>query len=254
MTIESELIEVLGPAIAAGLMISLTHAPLGIEVLKRGIIFIDLAVAQIAGLGLVAGSLLFHDSSGWILQLTALGLAISAGLFFRKVETTIPKYQEAIIGCGFVLSASIALLLLADHPHGGEEVRYMLSGQILFVTWSDILKHAPVYAVILAIWFLRPQTRTNIGFYLLFSLAITSSVQLVGVYIVFASLILPALAAAGAKRPHLTAWICGIASVLSGVALALKLDLPAGPVIVVSYAVVAMIIQATRKRKSRIET
>ena len=243
MMISNEIIEIVGPALAAGLMIALTHAPLGIEVLRRGIIFIDLAVAQIAGLGLVAGHLLLHDPSPWLIQFIALGCAIAAGLFFRKVETAMPKRQEAIIGCTFVLAASFALLLLADHPHGGEEVKHLLSGQMLFVTWADVLKHAPIYALILLVWFSRPAVRSNIGFYLLFALAITSSVQMVGVYVVFASLILPALAAVHIKRPLLTAWFCGVTAVLSGIAFAVASDLPVGPVMILSYTATAIIIR-----------
>ena len=244
--ISNEIIEIVGPALAAGLMITLTHAPLGIEVLRRGIIFIDLAVAQIAGLGLVVGHLFLHDPSPWLVQFIALVCAIAAGLFFRKVETAIPERQEAIIGCAFVLAASLALLLLADHPHGGEEVKHLLSGQMLFVTWADVLKHAPIYALILLVWFSRPAVRNNIGFYLLFALAITSSVQLVGVYVVFASLILPALAAVGVKQPHVTAWLCGVAAVLSGIAFAVAFDMPAGPIIILSYTAAVLIIRAVR--------
>ena len=257
--ISNEIIEIVGPALAAGLMIALTHAPLGIEVLRRGIIFIDLAVAQIAGLGLVVGHLFLHDPSPWLVQFIALYdpspwlvqfialvCAIAAGLFFRKVETAIPERQEAIIGCAFVLAASLALLLLADHPHGGEEVKHLLSGQMLFVTWTDVLKHAPIYALILLVWFSRPAVRNNIGFYLLFALAITSSVQLVGVYVVFASLILPALAAVGVKQPHVTAWLCGVAAVLSGIAFAVAFDMPAGPIIILSYTAAVLIIRAVR--------
>ena len=242
----NEIMEIVGPALAAGLMIALTHAPLGIEVLRRGIIFIDLAVAQIAGLGLVAGSLLIHNPSPWLIQLIALVCAIAAGLFFRKVETAMPERQEAIIGCAFVLAASLALLLLADHPHGGDEVKHLLSGQMLFVTWTDVLKHTPIYALILLMWFSRPAMRSNIGFYLLFALAITSSVQLVGVYVVFASLILPALAAVRVRRPYLTAWLCGVAAILSGIAFAVAFDMPAGPVIILSYTAAVLIIRAAR--------
>lgn len=243
MMLGSELLEIVGPAVAAGLMIALTHAPLGIEVLRRGIIFIDLAVAQIAGLGLVVGNMIIHDPSPWLIQFIALGCAVAAGLFFRKVETAMPERQEAIIGCTFVLAASLALLLLADHPHGGDEVKHLLSGQMLFVTWTDVAKHAPIYALILLVWFSRPQVRRNMGFYLLFALAITSSVQLVGVYVVFASLILPALAAVHVKRPYLTAWLCGVAAVLSGIAFAVAFDMPAGPIIILSYTATALIIR-----------
>ncbi len=231
---------------AAGLMIALTHAPLGIEVLRRGIIFIDLAVAQIAGLGLVVGNMFIHDPSPWLIQFIALGCAVAAGLFFRKVETAMPERQEAIIGCTFVLAASLALLLLADHPHGGEEVKHLLSGQMLFVTWADVAKHAPIYVLILLAWFSKPEVRNNMGFYLIFALAITSSVQLVGVYVVFASLILPALAAVRVKGPYLTAWLCGVAGVLSGIAFAAAFDMPAGPIIILSYTATALIIRGVR--------
>ena len=230
----------------AGLMIALTHAPLGIEVLRRGIIFIDLAVAQIAGLGLVVGNMFIHDPSPWLIQFIALGCAVAAGLFFRKVETAMPERQEAIIGCTFVLAASLALLLLADHPHGGEEVKHLLSGQMLFVTWTEVAKHAPIYALILLAWFSKPEVRNNMGFYLIFALAITSSVQLVGVYVVFASLILPALAAVQVERPYLTAWFCGVAAVLSGIAFAVAFDMPAGPIIILSYTATALIIRGVR--------
>ncbi len=246
MMLSGELLEIIGPAMAAGLMIALTHAPLGIEVLRRGIIFIDLAVAQIAGLGLVVGNMFIHHPSPLLIQMIALGCAVAAGLVFRKVETAMPERQEAIIGCTFVLAASLALLLLADHPHGGEEVKHLLSGQMLFVTWTDLAKHAPIYALILLVWFSRPQVRNNMVFYLIFALAITSSVQLVGVYVVFASLILPALAAVKVKRPHLIAWLCGVAALLCGIAVAVAFDMPAGPIIILSYTATALIIRGVR--------
>lgn len=247
--ISSELISIVGPALVAGLMIALTHAPLGIEVLKRGIIFIDLAIAQIAGLGLVATSVLLHEPSPWFMQGVALAAALLAGLFFRKIEMSMPEQQEAIIGVSFVLAASLAILLLADHPHGGEEIQHLLSGQILFVTWDDIATHAPVYAFILTAWFLKPDLRSGIGFYLLFAVAITSSVQLIGVYVVFASLILPALAATRFPRKHLTAWACGIVSVIGGIMAATLLDFPAGPVLVVSYAVIALLFTGISRKE-----
>jgi len=196
-----ELLEIVGPALAAGLMIALTHAPLGIEVLRRGIIFIDLAIAQIAGLGLVAVGLYMKDAPWWMAQSVALACALLAGLFFRFIERKLPRQQEAVIGTSFILAASLALLLLADSPHGGEEVRHLLSGQVLFVTWPHVLAHAPVYAIILSLWFLMPRIRRSIWFYILFAMAITSSVQLVGVYVVFASLIIPALSSVRAARP-----------------------------------------------------
>ncbi|MBU1403858.1 MAG: metal ABC transporter permease [Proteobacteria bacterium] len=238
--LSAEMLEIVGPALAAGLIIALTHAPLGIEVMKRGIIFIDLAIAQVAGLGLVAAALYLHEPAWWVAQSAALGCALLAAFFFRWIEHKCPEQQEAIIGSSFVLAASMALLLLADHPHGGEKIQHLLSGQILFVTWRDVLVHSPIYIMILACWFIVPTVRSGLGFYLLFALAITSSVQLAGVYVVFSSLILPALASEKAKRQVLTAWSVGIVSVLAGVVFAAVLDLPAGPVVVLSYTLAAI--------------
>ncbi len=238
--ISHEMLVIVGPAVTAGLMIALTHAPLGIEVLKRGIIFIDLAIAQIAGLGLLVGEIYWSDAPAWMMQGGALLLALLAGWFFRMIEKSNAEYQEAIIGVSFVLAASLALLLLADNPHGGEEMEYLLSGQILFVTWEDVAKHGGIYLVILALWFGKISLREGVSFYVLFVLAITSSVQLVGVYVVFASLILPALAAANRYRPHLWAWGCGVTSVVLGIICAWIVDMPAGPLLVVTYTMVTL--------------
>lgn len=241
--LSSEMIEIVSPALFAGLMIALTHAPLGIEVLKRGIIFIDLAVAQVAGLGLVAVGVLVPGASVWEMQLAALCFALGAAFFFRFIERKMPDEQEAVIGCSFVLAASLALLILSNDPHGGEEIEHLLSGQILFVTWHDVLIHLPVYIIILCLWFTRPAVRNGVWFYVLFAFAITSSVQLVGVYVVFASLILPALATNKIVR----AWMCGISSVLLGIIISVITDYPAGPVIVCSYAVVTIVLRFISK-------
>ena len=235
----SDLVAIVGPALAAGLMLALVHAPLGMEVLRRGIIFVDLAVAQIAGLGLVGAAIWLHEPSPWAMQAVALACALAAGLIFQRIERALPRVQEALIGVSFVLAASLAILLLANHVRGDEAMRHLLSGEMLFVTWGDVARHAPIYALITAAWFAAPALRRGIGFYVLFALAVTSSVQLAGVYVVFASLILPALAAVEARRPYRTAWLCGICAVPSGIAAAVLADAPAGPMLVVSYTLVA---------------
>lgn len=236
--INFEMIEIIAPALIVGLMICAVHGALGIKVLQRGIIFIDLAIAQIAGFGLILCGVLFENCPGYVTQIFALIFALSAAIFFYFVEKKAPKQQEAIIGSSFILFASLAILLLANDPHGDEEIKHLLSGQILFVTWSDIFSHLPIYVLIMAAWFLRPKVQGGIAFYLIFALAITSSVQLVGIYVVFASLILPALAALNYKNPLLTSWFCGFTSVILGIFLALIFDLPAGGLIVISYVMV----------------
>ena len=244
--ISSEILSIVGPALLAGLIITITHAPLGIEVLKRGIIFIDLAVAQIAGLGLLIANVYFINFSPWLSQIIALIFAMSAAFFFKIVENKIKSQQEAIIGVSFILAASLSILILSDHPTGGEEIRHLLSGQMLFITWQDVLLHLPIYILILVLWFL-PINLNGIGFYILFSLAITSSVQLVGVYVVFASLILPALTAVKAVNPYKVAWISGLISVVLGILLSIIFDLPAGPILVVSYVIVTILIVLIKK-------
>lgn len=250
MTISVELISIITPALIAGVMIAFTHSPLGIEVLKRGIIFIDLAIAQIAGVGLIFAQTFFHHAHPLVIQLVALFFAITAALFFRKVEKITPKNQEAIIGVSYILAASLAILMLVDHPQAGEKIQHLLSGQILFITYKDILTHGIIYVITLAMWFSKPIFRKGIYFYVIFAFAITSSVQLVGVYVVFASLILPALASLKAKNTQIVAWACGIFSVVLGITISVIIDAPSGPVIVISYVFVSFILLLGRLKVS----
>ena len=230
----------MAPAFAVGLIVTAVHAPLGIEVLKRGIVFIDLATAQVVGLAIIVLGLGLDDPSWAVRQAASFGAGIGIALFFRWIERKAPDEQEAVIGSCFVVAASVALLVLADSPHGGEELRHVLSGQILFVDWSDIAAFAPIYGLVAALWIVAPRLRTGAGFFILFSLAVTASVQLVGVYVVFASLILPALGArtpTGYALPRAVAG--GFAAVVAAIAISAVADLPAGPFLVVCFAVSA---------------
>ena len=155
----TELMIIIGPPLVAGLLISITHAPLGIEVLRRGIIFIDLAIAQIAGLGLVAAEIILHEPADVASSSSSAWSCCTSGVVFRKIESRMPKHQEAIIRVAFILAASLTILILADHPFAGEKTTHLLSGQILFVSWGDVLYHLPVYLFTLATWFLIPRSR-----------------------------------------------------------------------------------------------
>lgn len=240
--INIEMIEIMSPALMVALLIALTHGLLGIKVLESGIVFIDLAIAQIAGLGLIIAGICLPEY-GWSYQSIALLFTILASLFFYYIEKTSPDIQEAIIGCSFVLSASLSILFLSNHAHGSDEIKHLLSGQILFVTFKDILYHLPIYIGVMVLWFLKPQIRNGMGFYLIFAFAITSSVQLVGVYVVFVSLILPAIAARNQKNPLLISWICGVVSVILGIVFAIIFDLPAGVMVVIAYFVTTCLIK-----------
>ncbi len=230
------------PAFLAGLLVLSTHVPLGQEVLKRGIIFIDLAIAQIAGLGVIAAYSFGWEAHGWQVQLAAGGAAILGSLLLNYTEKYWPETQEAIIGVVFVLAACGGLLLLSNNPHGGEQLRDLLVGQILWVNLSTLLPIAILYAVVLMLWFGLRDKLGRQGFYLLFAITVTASVQLVGIYLVFASLIIPALTTRNLKgRGRLiTGYVIGAIAYAIALLISAKWDLPTGAVIVWSLAVLGL--------------
>jgi zinc/manganese transport system permease protein len=227
----------------AGLLVLATHVPLGRRVLARGIIFLDLAVAQLAVLGVVAAHALDLAGDGWPTQLTAAAAALLGAAILAGCERRWPEIQEALIGSTFVVAASLAVLLLASDPHGGEHLAELLTGQILWVTPGMAAWIAALYAVLLALWAWRGNHLGHLGFYLVFALAITASVQLVGVYLVFASLILPALAVRNlpARTGLPVGWALGALAYAAGLAASAWLDWPAGPAIVLALAGVALL-------------
>jgi len=232
---------ILLPALAAGLLVTATHVPLGIQVLGRGIVFIDLAIAQVAGLGVIFADWLGMEHQGWGVQAAALTAALAGALFLTWTERRWPEVQEAVIGTTFVLGASGALLLLAANPHGAEHLKDLLVGQILWVDWTRLALVAVVYAAILVIWFGMRERIGRVGFYLLFAAAVTLSVQLVGLYLVFASLIVPALATHRLQRRRLAVcYMLSAAGYALGLIVSAALDLPSGAVIVWAMALVAM--------------
>ncbi len=232
---------IIGPAFAAGLLVLSTHVPLGQEVLKRGIIFIDLAIAQIAGMGVIAASNLGGDEHGWEVQLAAVGAALLAAGLLHWTERRWPRSQEALIGILFVLAATGSILLLAENPHGGEHLKDLLVGQILWSTWQSLVPVALLYVVLLGIWF-GGKLNGPLGFYVIFAFAVTASVQLVGIYLVFASLIIPALAVTrmDGRLRLMSGYGIGAVSYLAGIILSAMLDLPTGAVVVWTMAAVAL--------------
>jgi len=233
---------IIGPATAAGLLVLSTHVPLGMVVLRRGIIFIDLAVAQVAALGVIAAGYLGWDENVYAVQLSAVGAALLAAAGLNWTEKHWPDIQEALIGTLFVLAATGAVLLLAENPHGGDYLRDLLVGQILWTTWTMLIPITILYAVLLTVWFSSRERIGRAGFYVTFAFAITAAVQIVGVYLVFASLILPALATrrlSGGKR-MVSGYLIGAISYLGGIVVSSLLDLPTGAVIVWTMAAVSL--------------
>jgi len=236
---------IIAPAFVAGAIILLSHVLLGREVLNRGIIFIDLAIAQVAGLGIIVASVLDFDAHGWELQAIALTSAILGAALLSVVEKRAGQYQEAIIGCVFILSATASILLLAHDPHGGEQLKDMLVGQILWVEWQQLIFPAIINTVVLILWFKAVHLFQGRLFYFFFAISITVSVQVVGVYLVFASLILPALATIkqSGRSAVLFAYMIGLCGYALGLLLSAVYDLPAGAVIV--WAIFLVVIAFT---------
>ena len=232
---------ILLPALLAGLLVLATHVPLGVQVLKRGIVFIDLAIAQIAGIGVIAADAMGLEPQGWEVQVAALSAAVLGALALTWTERRWPEIQEALIGVLFVVASCAGLLLLAGNPHGGEHLKDLLVGQILWVSTQQLIGMAALTTLVLALWFGLRERLGRAGFYLLFALAVTASVQLVGVYLVFTSLILPALAVRS-LRPALrlpVAYTIGALGYLLGLALSAHFDLPSGAVVVLVMAGIA---------------
>ena len=230
-------ISILLPAFIAGLLILLTHVPLGMKVLERGIIFADLAVAQIAGLGVVVAGLAGYAEQPLLVQLIAVASALLGAALLTWIEHFLPDVREASIGLLFVLAASGGILLMSHDTHAGEHLKDLLVGQILWVSNTQLIATAVLSAAILLVlkWF--GPGLGNFSFYALFALAVTASVQLVGVYLVFASLIVPALATYKLRHNRmLVAYAMGTLGYAAGLLLSVWLDLPTGAAIVWAMA------------------
>ena len=248
--------QILGPACLAGLIVLSTHVPLGKQVLSRGIIFIDLAIAQVAALGVILSQFLGVDaffaahfgeaSAGYGVQIVAVAAALLGAGLLAWTDRRWPEYQEPLIGTLFVLAATGSLLVVSHSPEGSEHLKNLLAADILFIQFKQLIPAAILSAVLLVFIRLRRDRLVRLAFYALFAIAITASVQLVGVYLVFASLIVPALATAGMRgAPRLVAaYAIGVLGYVLGLCLSAVFDLPSGALIVWTLAACALLAQA----------
>ncbi|MGH8035009.1 MAG: metal ABC transporter permease [Lysobacterales bacterium] len=234
---------IMGPAIAAGLLVLWTHVPLGQVVLQRGIIFIDLAIAQVAALGVIAAGSMGWEGNPLAVQAAAVGAALLAAAGLNWTEKRWEKTQEALIGTLFVLAATGSILLLAENPHGGDYLKDLLVGQILWTTWQMLLPVTILYAVLMGLWFFSNERIGHAGFYIIFAFVVTAAVQIVGVYLVFASLILPALATRqlNGRRRLLAGYLIGAVSYGTGIIVSALVDMPTGAVTVWAMALFAVL-------------
>jgi zinc/manganese transport system permease protein len=234
-------LSILMPALVAGLLVLATHIPFGMKVLERGVIFADLAVAQIAGLGVIVAALLGVNDQPLLVQLIATVSALGGAGLLAWIEHRLADVKEACIGLTFVLAASGGILLMSHDVHAGEHLKDLLVGQILWVSTNQLIGTAVLTVALLALWQWSKIKVSTLGFYALFAVAVTSSVQLVGVYLVFASLIVPALATCRINQNrNLYAFAIGVAGYAIGLLLSAWFDLPSGATIVWAMAAIGM--------------
>jgi zinc/manganese transport system permease protein len=176
-------------------------------------------------------------------QLFAGSAALGGALLLSFTDKKLGALQEPLIGVLFVLAATGGLLLLAQNPHGGDALKDLLAGQILWVSYSQLGWSAAVMIPCTLAWLTLRQRLGNLGFYILFALVITTSVQLAGVYLVFASLVIPALGVRhwDEKSGLVWGWVLGMCGYLAGLYCSLHLDLPAAPLIVWCLALLALV-------------
>lgn len=235
----------IGPGLLAGMLVLATHVPLGLRVLAKGIIFIDLAIAQVAVLGAVIGHAFLPEDA---VPFAAGAGALLAAIVFAWLEKMSVRHLEALIGVIYVLAATSGMVMVAHDPHGAEVWRDMSAGQVLWVTPAQL--HGMVWVTLIAgaaIWLFR-ERGVLLGFYLPFALVITSAVGQVGVFLVFASLIIPALAVSGMERFRLPlAWLTGALGMFLGMLISLWLDWPTGPAMVLLMAGTAAAVALLRR-------
>jgi zinc/manganese transport system permease protein len=182
-------------------------------------------------------------------QVAAVIAALLGAVLLTWTERRRPEVQEALIGVLFVLASTAQILLLANDPHGGEQLKDLLAGQILWVSTEQLVRAAVLTALFLFVWFRFRLQINHAGFYVLFAIMVTMSVQLVGVYLVFTTLIVPALATYrhAANRQLPLGYALAVTSYLVGLAVSVVTDLPSSAVIVWAMAVLAILLHLTAR-------
>ena len=264
--------QILLPAFVASLILTGIHAYLGVHVVERGVIFVDLSLAQIAALGSTVAYLAGYDLHSTTAYLFSLGFTfLGAGIFaLTRVhrKTRIP--QEAIIGIVYAVSAAMAILIMSKATQETEHLKEMLVGNILSVTWPEIGKTAVLYALVGVFHYIFRRRFLAISmdegaaerdglnvrlwdflFYMSFGFVVTSSVAIAGVLLVFCFLIVPSVTAmlfAERLGPRLAiGWTMGALVSAAGVALSFLLDLPTGAAIVATFGAALLVLAGYRR-------
>jgi zinc/manganese transport system permease protein len=259
------MLEFLLPPFVACLILTGIHAYLGIHVVERKVIFVDLALAQIAALGTAFGVLLGFEYGDTQSYLSGLCFAIIGALilaFTRMRDERVP--HEAIIGIVYAVSAAAFILLMDRAPEGSEQIRGMLIGSILFVDWSKVFMTALLYGLIGVFHFVfrgkfimisvNPEEAYKQGlavrfwdflFYVSFGFVVTSSVLIAGVLLVFSYLVVPSVCAIlfsdNFKTRLLIGWSLGFLASLLGILASVAFDLPTGAAIVCTFGLILIL-------------
>ena len=266
------MLELLLPPLVACILIVALHSYLGLHIIAREVIFVDLALAQMAALGGTVALLIGIDYH----STTALGFGlgftiVGAGIFsLTRTSERARVPQEAIIGIVYVVASALAILVANLVPRGGEAIEEILVGNLLWITWPTILRLAAIYAVIGLIQYrlrhrfltisLQPKTAIASGwsikwwdflFYMLFGVVITFSVPIAGVLLVFSFLVVPAVIAFlftdDPKKLTVVSWLAGVVGSVGGLAVSFQFDLPTGPVIVAAFGALLVATWAWRR-------
>lgn len=262
--------------LAACLILTGIHAYLGIHVVERKVIFVDLSLAQIAALGATVAFLFGFDLHGIAVYWFSLAATFMGAIVFALTRTRKEKIpQEAIIGIAYAVSAALSILILSRAAEGDEHLRHMLVGNILLVTTPEILKMLILYSAIgILHWKFRkifllistnpdaayrqkvPVKLWDLLFYISFGVVVTSSVQIAGVLLVFSFLIVPAvIAMLFSDQIHKRLWIgwaAGILTSLFGIGASYFWDLPTGATVVCSFGMVLLAASFVRSLKTQV--
>ncbi len=262
------MLELLLPPFFAAMIILLTHVYLGLHVIQRGVIFVDLALAQIAALGSTVAFMTGAELGSLEAYLFSLAFTLLGALVFSLTRMdNSPVPQEALIGITFVVASAAVILLSSFSAEGTEHLRETMTGALIWVTWPAVLKVAAAYAIIslfhfvfrrklLATSFAPHQvenlTAWDFAFYATFGVFITSSVQIAGVLMVFSVLVIPAVIAffytRSFARALLIAWSSGTVAIVAGLGISFSLDVTTGPVLVVCFGAILAVALAFRGR------
>lgn len=261
----------LGPALAICLVIASIHVYLGMHVLEREVIFVDLSLAQLAALGATVATLVTgEEDPGWQAHAAALGFTIGgAAVFAFTRHARRHVSQEAIVGIVYAVSSAVTVLVVSHSPHGAEHIKDILVGSLLNTTWTNVWHTALAYVALGAIqlalaprfiaisWRPDEAERTNrhvelwdFGFYVLFGVVITISVQFAGILLVFSYLIVPAvitrLFTRNLVKRLFAGWGVAIAASALGLWASWIWDFPTGAAMVAAFGVVLVLAAIVR--------